>query len=153
MSPYFQVPPSVSLYLFSLFQDVSLVGVLWLSGLYISSLSSCLGSLYGGPRILQSIASSQVIPLMAFLGEKDTPQSHGLTTVANTWEVFVAEGRSKNCLKGLNLFLIGWIWEWRLLLKLLILPPTCRLWRNVYSHVVDTCSNDKFLVYGTTQYS
>merc|ERR1739838_667542 len=47
-------------------QDVSLVGVMWLSGLYISSLSSYLSSLYGGPRILQSIASSQVIPFMTF---------------------------------------------------------------------------------------
>ncbi len=48
--------------------QVSLVGVLWLMGLYISSLSSCLGGLYGAPRILQCIANENVIPFMAVLG-------------------------------------------------------------------------------------
>ena len=37
-------------------------------GLYISSLSSCLGGLYGAPRILQCIANENVIPFMAVLG-------------------------------------------------------------------------------------
>ena len=48
--------------------QVSLVGFLWLMGLYISSLSSCLGGLYGAPRILQCIANENVIPIIKVLG-------------------------------------------------------------------------------------
>lgn len=44
--------------------QVSWLKVPFLMGLYISSLSSILGSLYGAPRILQSIASENVIPFM-----------------------------------------------------------------------------------------
>ncbi|XP_072027523.1 solute carrier family 12 member 8-like isoform X2 [Amphiura filiformis] len=54
-------------------EKVSLVGVLWLMGLYISSLSSCLGGLYGAPRILQCIANENVIPFMAVLGHGKGP--------------------------------------------------------------------------------
>lgn len=47
---------------------MSITGVLWLAGLYLSSVSSCMGSLYGPPRILQSIANENVIPVVRFLG-------------------------------------------------------------------------------------
>lgn len=47
---------------------MSAVGFLLLAGLYISSLSACLGCLYGTPRVLQTIASENVIPFMRFLG-------------------------------------------------------------------------------------
>lgn len=50
-------------------QRVSVVGVLWLAGLYISSISNCMGSLYGPPRILQSIANENVIPVIRILGQ------------------------------------------------------------------------------------
>ncbi|KAG7247402.1 hypothetical protein CRUP_032205, partial [Coryphaenoides rupestris] len=53
-----------------LFNEVSLVGFLFLLGLYVSSLASCMGSLYGVPRILQCIAQERVIPALAFLGQQ-----------------------------------------------------------------------------------
>jgi len=43
--------------------------VLLLSALYISSVSSCLATLYGTPRVLQSIAAENVIPAMARLAD------------------------------------------------------------------------------------
>lgn len=47
---------------------VSLVGALFLVGLYISSLSSCLAMFYGAPRVLQSVGKCNVIPLLDVLG-------------------------------------------------------------------------------------
>jgi len=41
---------------------VSAVQFLLLAGIYVSSMSSCLGAMYGTPRILQSIAIENVIP-------------------------------------------------------------------------------------------
>ncbi|XP_037345509.2 solute carrier family 12 member 8 isoform X2 [Pungitius pungitius] len=55
-------------YDFLIAEKVSLVGFLFLLGLYISSLASCMGGLYGAPRILQCIAQERVIPALAFLG-------------------------------------------------------------------------------------
>lgn len=49
--------------------QVSLVGFLFLLGLYISSLASCMGGLYGAPRILQCIAQEKVVPALACLGQ------------------------------------------------------------------------------------
>jgi len=46
---------------------VSALEVMLLAGLYISSLSSSLGAFYGTPRVLQSIASQKVIPLIRIL--------------------------------------------------------------------------------------
>lgn len=54
-------------------QKVSFVGVLWLAGLYISSISNCMGGLYGPPRILQSIANENVIPVIRILGQGRGP--------------------------------------------------------------------------------
>ncbi|XP_028405963.1 solute carrier family 12 member 8-like [Dendronephthya gigantea] len=48
---------------------VALVGVLFLFGLYISSLSSCLGAQYAAPRIIQCIGRDNVIPLIKALGK------------------------------------------------------------------------------------
>uniref|UniRef100_A0A8C8ZHM9 Solute carrier family 12 member 8 n=1 Tax=Prolemur simus TaxID=1328070 RepID=A0A8C8ZHM9_PROSS len=47
-------------YDFLIAEKVSLVGFLFLLGLYISSLASCMGGLYGAPRILQCIAQEKV---------------------------------------------------------------------------------------------
>lgn len=47
---------------------VSAVRVLLLAGLYVSSMSSCLGAMYGTPRVLQSIANENVIPGLGILG-------------------------------------------------------------------------------------
>uniref|UniRef100_A0A8C2MTR9 Solute carrier family 12 member 8 n=1 Tax=Cricetulus griseus TaxID=10029 RepID=A0A8C2MTR9_CRIGR len=54
---------------FLIAEKVSLVGFLFLLGLYISSLASCMGGLYGAPRILQCIAQEKVVPVLAFLGQ------------------------------------------------------------------------------------
>ncbi|KAL4218214.1 hypothetical protein ACF0H5_022950 [Mactra antiquata] len=54
-------------------EKVSVVGVLWLAGLYISSVSACMGSLYGPPRILQTIANENVIPIIRVLGHGRGP--------------------------------------------------------------------------------
>ncbi|XP_053326980.1 solute carrier family 12 member 8 isoform X2 [Spea bombifrons] len=62
-------------YEFMIAEKVSLVGFLFLLGLYISSLASCMGGLYGAPRILQCIAQEEVIPALAFL-------AHGVNILA-----------------------------------------------------------------------
>lgn len=49
--------------------QVSAIGVLFLAGLYISAMSACLGALYATPRIIQSMANENVIPIMKFLGK------------------------------------------------------------------------------------
>ncbi|XP_061697418.1 solute carrier family 12 member 8 isoform X4 [Syngnathoides biaculeatus] len=54
-------------YDFLIAEKVSLVGFLFLLGLYVSSLASCMGGLYGAPRILQCIAQERVIPALDFL--------------------------------------------------------------------------------------
>ncbi|XP_060068497.1 solute carrier family 12 member 8-like [Ylistrum balloti] len=54
-------------------KEVAFVGYVWLIGLYISSVSSCMGSLYGPPRILQSIANENVIPIIRLLGQGRGP--------------------------------------------------------------------------------
>ncbi|XP_027493277.1 solute carrier family 12 member 8 [Corapipo altera] len=60
-------------YDFMIAEKVSLVGFLFLLGLYISSLASCMGGLYGAPRILQCIAQENVIPMLTFLGHGKGP--------------------------------------------------------------------------------
>ncbi|XP_074404933.1 solute carrier family 12 member 8 isoform X4 [Zonotrichia albicollis] len=67
-------------YDFMIAEKVSLVGFLFLLGLYISSLASCMGGLYGAPRILQCIAQENVIPMLAFLGRGDAPLAQ------NSWD-------------------------------------------------------------------
>ncbi|XP_077584373.1 solute carrier family 12 member 8 [Stigmatopora nigra] len=60
-------------YDFLISEKVSLVGFLFLLGLYVSSLASCMGGLYGAPRILQCIAQEKVIPALTFLGKGKGP--------------------------------------------------------------------------------
>ncbi|XP_078085299.1 solute carrier family 12 member 8 [Mustelus asterias] len=60
-------------YDFMIAEKVALVGFLWLLGLYISSLASCMGGLYGAPRILQCIAQERVIPALGCLGTGKGP--------------------------------------------------------------------------------
>ena len=45
------------------------LGFLLLAAVYISSASSCLATLYGTPRVLQSIAAENIIPGLARLAE------------------------------------------------------------------------------------
>ncbi|KAM3720057.1 Solute carrier family 12 member [Dirofilaria immitis] len=45
-------------------EKVSFTGFVYLIGLYVSSLSSTVGSLLGTPRVIQSIASEGIIPIL-----------------------------------------------------------------------------------------
>ncbi|NWW46304.1 S12A8 protein, partial [Pedionomus torquatus] len=71
-------------YDFMIAEKVSLVGVLFLLGLYISSLASCMGGLYGAPRILQCIAQENVIPMLAFLGRGKGPNKTPVAAICLT---------------------------------------------------------------------
>ena len=53
---------------FMIVSYVSAIKFLLLAGIYVSSMSSCLGAMYGTPRVLQSIANESVIPGMGKLG-------------------------------------------------------------------------------------
>ena len=54
---------------FMIAAKVSALRVLLLAGLYVSSMSSCLGAMYGTPRVLQSISLENVIPGIGMLGK------------------------------------------------------------------------------------
>ncbi|XP_009942529.1 solute carrier family 12 member 8 [Opisthocomus hoazin] len=71
-------------YDFMIAEKVSLVGFLFLLGLYISSLASCMGGLYGAPRILQCIAHENVIPMLAFLGRGKGPNKTPVAAICLT---------------------------------------------------------------------
>ncbi|XP_069472744.1 solute carrier family 12 member 8 [Ambystoma mexicanum] len=71
-------------YDFMIAEKVSLVGFLFLLGLYISSLASCMGGLYGAPRILQCIAQENVIPILAFLGHGRGPNKTPVAAIVLT---------------------------------------------------------------------
>ncbi|KAM6349132.1 solute carrier family 12 member 8 [Alca torda] len=71
-------------YDFMIAEKVSLVGFLFLLGLYISSLASCMGGLYGAPRILQCIAQENVIPTLAFLGHGKGPNKTPVAAICLT---------------------------------------------------------------------
>ncbi|XP_053143559.1 solute carrier family 12 member 8 isoform X2 [Hemicordylus capensis] len=71
-------------YDFMIAEKVSLVGFLFLIGLYISSLASCMGGLYGAPRILQCIAQEKVIPILAFLGRGNGPNKTPVAAICLT---------------------------------------------------------------------
>ncbi|NXD43429.1 S12A8 protein, partial [Copsychus sechellarum] len=71
-------------YDFMIAEKVSLVGFLFLLGLYISSLASCMGGLYGAPRILQCIAQENVIPVLAFLGRGKGPNKTPVAAICLT---------------------------------------------------------------------
>ncbi|TRZ03752.1 hypothetical protein DNTS_009744, partial [Danionella cerebrum] len=69
---------------FLIAEKVSLVGFLFLLGLYISSLASCMGGLYGAPRILQCIAKERVIPALGFLGNGRGPNKTPVAAICLT---------------------------------------------------------------------
>ncbi|KAM4558622.1 solute carrier family 12 member 8 [Odontesthes bonariensis] len=71
-------------YDFLIAEKVSLVGFLFLLGLYISSLASCMGGLYGAPRILQCIAQERVIPSLGFLGKGKGPNKTPVAAICLT---------------------------------------------------------------------
>ncbi|CEF71320.1 Solute carrier family 12 member 8 [Strongyloides ratti] len=50
-------------------EKVSLTGIMFLTGLYLSSLSSIVGSLLGSPRVLQGLAAEDIIPILSPLSE------------------------------------------------------------------------------------
>uniref|UniRef100_A0A8C6RED0 Solute carrier family 12 member 8 n=1 Tax=Nannospalax galili TaxID=1026970 RepID=A0A8C6RED0_NANGA len=75
---------------FLMAEKVSLVGFLFLLGLYISSLASCMGGLYGAPRILQCIAQEKVIPALAFLGQGKGPNKTPVGAICLTSLVTMA---------------------------------------------------------------
>ncbi|XP_061649033.1 solute carrier family 12 member 8 isoform X2 [Phyllopteryx taeniolatus] len=71
-------------YDFLIAEKVSLVGFLFLLGLYVSSLASCMGGLYGAPRILQCIAQERVIPALAFLRRGKGPNKTPVAAICLT---------------------------------------------------------------------
>ncbi|XP_005386603.1 PREDICTED: solute carrier family 12 member 8 [Chinchilla lanigera] len=77
-------------YDFLIAEKVSLVGFLFLLGLYISSLASCMGGLYGAPRILQCIAQEKVIPALACLGKGKGPNKTPVAAICLTSLVTMA---------------------------------------------------------------
>ncbi|XP_007947574.2 solute carrier family 12 member 8 [Orycteropus afer afer] len=77
-------------YDFLIAEKVSLVGFLFLLGLYISSLASCMGGLYGAPRILQCIAQEKVVPTLAWLGQGKGPNKTPVAAICLTSLVTMA---------------------------------------------------------------
>lgn len=74
---------------------VSAIQFLLLAGIYVSSMSSCLGAMYGTPRVLQSIANESVIPGMGKLGTGRGPNKvplHAMLIVAIVTIIFIILG-------------------------------------------------------------
>ncbi|KAL4702999.1 hypothetical protein ACJJTC_008777 [Scirpophaga incertulas] len=80
---------------YSITADISAVRVLLLAGLYVSSMSSCLGAMYGTPRVLQSIANEKVIPGLDILGHGRGPNKvpiYSMVVVATVTITFIIIG-------------------------------------------------------------
>nr|CAD7432486.1 unnamed protein product [Timema monikensis] len=80
---------------FMIAAKVSAVQVLLLMGLYVSSMSSCLTAMYGTPRVLQSIANENVIPVIKILGKGRGPNKvplHSMVVVALVTVTFILVG-------------------------------------------------------------
>ena len=76
-------------------RKVSAVEFLLLAGIYVSSMSSCLGAMYGTPRILQSIANENVIPAISGLGKGRGPNKvpiAAMSIVAGVTILFIMVG-------------------------------------------------------------
>ncbi|CAD7077678.1 unnamed protein product [Hermetia illucens] len=74
---------------------VSAVEFLLLAGIYVSSMSSCLGAMYGTPRVLQSIANENVIPGIEILGKGRGPNKvplYSMAVVASVTITFIIVG-------------------------------------------------------------
>ena len=81
---------------FMIASTVSAISVLLLAGLYVSSFSSCLGAMYGTPRVLQSIASQNVIPGMSCLQRGKGPNKvpvYAMLVVAVVTLTFIITGQ------------------------------------------------------------
>nr|XP_033323092.1 solute carrier family 12 member 8 [Megalopta genalis] len=81
---------------FKIASTVSAISVLLLAGLYVSSFSSCLGAMYGTPRVLQSIASQNVIPGMSCLQRGRGPNKvpvYAMLVVAVVTLTFIITGQ------------------------------------------------------------
>ncbi|KZC04571.1 Solute carrier family 12 member 8 [Dufourea novaeangliae] len=81
---------------FMIASTVSAFSVLLLAGLYVSSFSSCLGAMYGTPRVLQSIASQNVIPGMSCLQRGRGPNKvpvYAMLVVAVVTLTFIITGQ------------------------------------------------------------
>lgn len=80
---------------FMITRRVSAVEFLLLAGIYVSSMSSCLGAMYGTPRVLQSIANENVVPGVGKLGEGRGPNKvplYAMAVVAITTIFFIIVG-------------------------------------------------------------
>ncbi|XP_034485130.1 solute carrier family 12 member 8 [Drosophila innubila] len=74
---------------------VSAIQFLLLAGIYVSSMSSCLGAMYGTPRVLQSIAKESVIPGIDALGKGRGPNKvplYAMAVVAVVTVTFIIVG-------------------------------------------------------------
>lgn len=80
---------------FSITADISAVTILLLAGLYVASMSSCLGAMYGTPRVLQSISIEKVIPGLEILGRGRGPNKvpiYAMVVVAVVTIIFIIIG-------------------------------------------------------------
>lgn len=75
---------------FMITKRVSAINFLLLAGIYVSSMSSCLGAMYGTPRVLQSIANESVIPGMGKLGAGRGPNKVPLNAMGIVAVVVIA---------------------------------------------------------------
>lgn len=75
---------------FMIASHVSAINFLLLAGIYVSSMSSCLGAMYGTPRVLQSIANESVIPGMGKLGAGRGPNKVPLNAMGIVALVVIA---------------------------------------------------------------
>ncbi|CAB4060078.1 SLC12A8 [Lepeophtheirus salmonis] len=74
---------------------VSGLGILLLLALYISSISSCLATLYGTPRVLQSIAAENMLPIMKSLAIGKGPNQvpfNALLVISGITLIFIGIG-------------------------------------------------------------
>lgn len=75
---------------FMIAHHVSAISFLLLAGIYVSSMSSCLGAMYGTPRVLQSIANEAVIPGIGKLGQGRGPNKVPLNSMGIVAMVIIA---------------------------------------------------------------
>lgn len=75
---------------FMIVSHVSAINFLLLAGIYVSSMSSCLGAMYGTPRVLQSIANESVITGMGRLGAGRGPNKVPLNAMGIVAIVVIA---------------------------------------------------------------
>lgn len=75
---------------FMIASHVSAISFLLLAGIYVSSMSSCLGAMYGTPRVLQSIANEAVIPGIGKLGQGRGPNKVPLNSMGIVATVIIA---------------------------------------------------------------